>query len=78
MKTSGLAQEFIAYAVNSDQVARLCGVVFELGPQRGDVVVHRPGGGEALVPPHFIEQVVARDDLARASGQQAQDPEFLA
>src|SRR4030095_6230349 len=53
--------EFVADAMDSDDVARVARSLLDLLAQFGDVHVNRTGEGEAAVAPDRIEQLVAGD-----------------
>ncbi len=64
--------------MDGDQMARSGGIILELGPEQGDVIVDGPGRRVLLIAPDRIQQLIPRDHLARAGRQNAQDSEFLA
>jgi hypothetical protein len=53
-----LADQFIANAVDRDQVLRLSGIVFQFGSQRGQVIIHCARGRHGLVTPNFFKQFI--------------------
>ncbi len=62
----GLFDEPVAEAVNGNDVPGLRRVLFDFLPQPRDVVVYRARNRRAVIPPNFVEQLVACDDFAPA------------
>src|SRR5205823_556049 len=54
----------VAHTVHGLDPARLIGIRLQLGPQAGNVIVHRARGGKGGVAPDHIQKPFARDRLA--------------
>ncbi len=71
--TVSLIDKPVTFAVDRQNVFRLCRVFFELVPESEDVVVHGPGGWIHLVAPDLIQQLFASHDFSLMENQKAQD-----
>ena len=71
-----LFDEAIAESVHGNNVLRLGRVGLDFLPQPGDVVVDRARHRGAVVPPDFVEQLIARNDFTPTPDQVAHDLEF--
>ncbi len=69
--------EFVADPVNRLEIAGLCRVVLELGPQSREVVVDCSGRRELAVPPDLLQELVPADHFPGPGRQVAEDPELL-
>src|SRR5262249_52481749 len=72
-----LQHESIADTPDRQEVLRVRRVALEALAQSQDEVVHRPGRGKHIVTPDPLEQILARDDLARMLREHLQDHGFL-
>src|SRR4030095_4657069 len=70
--------ESIPLAMHGLDEGRLVGIVLELAAQAQHVGVHRARGREPLVAPHFVEQSLARDDVALVLDQVDEQVKLLA
>jgi hypothetical protein len=62
--------------MHGDDVLRLGGVLLDLLPQSGDVIINRSGEGKVLIAPNFIEQLITRNWFATMFDEVFQDLEF--
>src|SRR5215216_7592072 len=58
-------------------MTRRCGVALEALAQLQDEIVDRARGGEDVISPHPLEQILARDDLTRAFGEHLENHGFF-
>ena len=68
-----LNQKLVSGAVDGDDVSRRARIVFDLLPQLGNVRIHSAAEGKAVVAPHSVEQLAARDCLSPASAEILED-----
>src|SRR5207248_11305407 len=68
--------EFIATAVNRDNMTRFLGIIFQLLPQLRDMYVHRAGVADGLIAPHLIQQFFPGNRRLPMGDQVAQELEL--
>src|SRR6185503_5535208 len=71
-----LFDEAIADSMNSNDVLRCGRVFFDFLSQPGDMIINRARNRCAVIPPNFIQQLIARDDLTSMPDQVTQDLKF--
>src|SRR5512145_3358702 len=76
LKPSGGVDELVAQSVNRQDVPRLGAAVADLGSELGDVGVDSASRGIALVSPHVLEELLARNGLPFALDEVAQQLEL--
>src|SRR5579871_3379803 len=69
--------QLVAGAVDGDDVARLGGVLLDLLAQLHHEVVDAAGGGVARDAPDLLQDLLARDGLARPLPQEAQELDLV-
>src|SRR3954453_5859098 len=72
-----LGHEFVTGSLNSSKMNWSGRIAFEFLAQFQNVVVHGAGAWVILVPPHFIQQLVAGDDAFGILHEEFQGLEFL-
>jgi hypothetical protein len=72
-----LGGEPVAYASDGVNVAGVLRVVFEFLAEPGDVYIDGAGGHARLILPHGLQKFVARNYIAAAIDQVAQEIELL-
>ena len=68
--------ETVARATDRLEITGALGIGLNLLTDAPHIDIHRPGGHEAGIPPHGVEQVVAAEDAAGMPGKIVQQPEF--
>src|SRR5829696_5573438 len=71
--SSPLPEILVAEAVDRDDQRGMLGVRLDLSTQPSDVHVDRSREHERAVPPHGVEQLVARHDLALVAHEMLED-----
>ena len=72
-----LQNQFIADAVDRLDESWVLGIGFDLGAERGDVIIDGAGGGKSGVTPDGVEEAFTWDRLAGVFDEEAEHREFL-
>jgi hypothetical protein len=71
-----LSKELVANAMYGDDVPRIGGVLLDLLPKAGNVVVYHTRERRVVIAPDFIQQLIARESLATTLNEVFQHSEF--